>query len=296
MPTRASARDARVGGRASRPESSCPDSSCPDSSCPDSSCPDSSCEAVLPSWSERDLGVCWTTLPTRLVRSLVAGTPRAGVPELVVVPGLGALGYLLPTVRACATWTRVHLLDVPGFGHRATAGLPADLASAADTVAAWLAAAAPARVLLLGHSTGSQSALRAAVTRPGAVEQLVLAGATFAPHARRFPPLLRDVARTLVHEQLGELPAVLPDYARGGRGVAVLLRSALADRPEDAVGDVPSRVTVLRGAHDHLCPRDWAQELADRAQDGRVVVLPGGHNVPYTCPTGMAQALRATVG
>jgi pimeloyl-ACP methyl ester carboxylesterase len=239
--------------------------------------------------------VRWSVLPTRLVRSLVAGTPRAGVPELVVVPGLGALGYLLPTVRACAAWTRVHLLDVPGFGHRATADLPADLASVAATVAAWLQEAAPARVLLVGHSTGAQSALRAAVAAPDRVAQLVLAGATFAPHARRLPPLVRDIARTLVHERAGELPAVLPYYLRGARGLPVLMRTALADRPEDAMGDVRAPVLVLRGTHDHLCPADWAQTLAARAADARGVVLPGAHNVPYTDPRGMSRALQATV-
>jgi pimeloyl-ACP methyl ester carboxylesterase len=240
--------------------------------------------------------VRWTLLPTRLVRSLVVGTPRPGVPELVVVPGLGALGYLLPTVRACAAWTRVHLLDVPGFGHRTTAGLPSDLASVAATITDWLQQAGPARVLLLGHSTGAQSALRAAVAAPQQVQQLVLAGATFAPHARRLPPLVRDVVRTLVHERPGELPAVLPYYVRGARGLPVLLRTALADRPEDVVGEVRAPVLVLRGSHDHLCPADWVQTLAARAPQARQVVLAGGHNVPYTCPDAMSRALQAAVG
>lgn len=66
-----------------------------------------------------------------------------------MVPGLGALGYLLPLVRACAGWTRVHLLDVPGFGDRRTARLPADVDSVSRTVAAWLTEVAQRPVLLL---------------------------------------------------------------------------------------------------------------------------------------------------
>ena len=92
----------------------------------------------MPTRLERGLDVRWHLAGTRPVRSLVTGRSVDGVPELVVVPGLGALGYLLPLVRACAGWTRVTLLDLPGFGHPTTARLPADLASVAATLAVWL--------------------------------------------------------------------------------------------------------------------------------------------------------------
>ena len=227
------------------------------------------------------------------MRSLVAGTPRDGVPELVVVPGLGALGYLVPTVRACAAWTRVHLLDLPGFGSRRTAHLPADVASVAATVSAWLSAAGLAPVTLLGHSTGAQAALRAGVQSPELLARLVLAGATFAPRDRALGPLVRDVGRTLLHERPGELPAVLPYYLRGAGRLPALLRSSLADRPEDRVGDVRPPVLVLHGRHDRLCPPAWAGALAQGARKGRAVVLPGAHNTVWTDAEPTARALRA---
>jgi pimeloyl-ACP methyl ester carboxylesterase len=102
----------------------------------------------------------WYQLASRPVRTLRAGAPAADAPELVMVPGLGALGYLLPVVRGCGTWTRAHLLDVPGFGHRRTSRLPSTLTDVADVVAEWLATAGPRRVLLFGHSTGAQAAVR----------------------------------------------------------------------------------------------------------------------------------------
>lgn len=95
----------------------------------------------------------WHRAAGRPVGSLVLGRSRAA-PDLVVVPGLGALGYLLPALRACATWTRVHLLDLPGFGRRCTAQSPAELADVAATAAAWLQLVPDRPVVLVGHSTG----------------------------------------------------------------------------------------------------------------------------------------------
>jgi pimeloyl-ACP methyl ester carboxylesterase len=224
----------------------------------------------------------------RPVRSLSAGRTAPDLPELVVVPGLGAVGYLVPLVRACAGWTRVHLLDLPGFGHPLTARLPADLATVSRALTGWLAEVPDAPVALLGHSTGAQAALAAAHDR---VALLVLAGVTFPPPARRVGPLVARVARTLPSEQLGQLAAVLPYYRRGRHRLPGLLASALRDAPEQALGRTPPLV-VLRGSEDHLCDEQWAAALASRAPDGRSVTVPGGHNAPYTVPDLTAQVLR----
>ena len=226
----------------------------------------------------------WHLVDGRPVRSLVTGS---GPVELVVVPGLGALGYLVPLVRACAGWARVHLLDLPGFGARTTARLPADLPAVSAALAAWLEQVPDAPVVLLGHSTGAQAALHAARAVP--VRRLVLAGATFPPQARRPVPLVGRVLATLPSEQPGELPAVLPYYARGRGRVLDLLRSSLGEAPSSAGLDAPA---VVRGEHDHLCPPAWAQELA---RGGPVVELPGGHNAVWTSPQLASAAVREAV-
>lgn len=226
----------------------------------------------------------------RLVRSLRFGAPRAGVPSLVVVPGLGALGYLKPALASCGGWTAAALLDLPGYGSADTARSPSTLAAVTAAVVDWLRVAAPEPVLLLGHSTGAQAALGAALAVPDRVAGLVLAGPTFPPQARSWGALAVRVARTARHERLGELAAVWPEYVRSHGRFLSLLRTGMADRPEDRIAGVTCPLLVLRGQYDAVSPAAWAQRLA--GSDDRCLTLPGAHNFPFTHPGDTSEAVR----
>jgi pimeloyl-ACP methyl ester carboxylesterase len=52
----------------------------------------------------------WQEAAGRPVRALVSGARRDGVPEVVLLPGLGAPGYMLDLLHACGAWTRARLL------------------------------------------------------------------------------------------------------------------------------------------------------------------------------------------
>ena len=247
----------------------------------------------------------WYDLPHRPLRSLRVGAPRVGVPEIALVPGLGALGYLMPLVRACGRWTRVHLLDVPGFGHPRTSRCAADLLSSVVVVQEWLAAVPYRGLVLAGHSTGAQIALRAALgggpasggAPPGRerVGSVVLAGPTFPPNARRWTGLATGVVRTLRHESLGEVPATFREYLRGGTGVVTLLRTAMADRPDEFVPRVQVPLLVLRGERDRVACGPWAARLAGLAPHGELRTVPGAHNFCWTHPAPASAALHAAV-
>jgi pimeloyl-ACP methyl ester carboxylesterase len=145
----------------------------------------------------------------------------------------------------------------------------------------------------VGHSTGAQLALRAAVAAPGRVAGLVLIGLTFDPPVRQSWPRLVPRLRTYLHERPRELVLTVPDFARGGGRLAQYLRSALRDRPEDRVGAVDVPVLLLRGRRDALCPVPWAQRLAAACADGELRTLPGSHNVTYTHPGAVALQIGA---
>ncbi|CAL9567801.1 Putative aminoacrylate hydrolase RutD [Streptomyces sp. enrichment culture] len=226
--------------------------------------------------------VRWDDVAGHRIRSLHTGGNRAGGHEVVVLPGLGALGYLTDTLEGCGAWADSFLLDVPGFGHRPPRACPARIPALADAVSAWLAAVPRGPVVLVGHSTGAQVALRVAADHPDRVRTLVLMGPTFPPALRRASGLLRALPRTLVHESAGELGVTVPYYVRAGmRDLLRYVRSALHDSPERTISRVTCPTLVLRGRHDALAPGEWALRLAAAAPRGRSMTVPGAHNFPY---------------
>lgn len=218
-----------------------------------------------------------------------------GLPEVVLLPGLGAPSYLYPWMQETARWTRATVLDLPGWRRgrgRASASTVSDVGRAA---AAWLVATDRRDVVLVGHSSGAQSALRTAPLVADRLVGLVLAGPTLDPRARPLPALLARFVGTVAHEQLSELPAVLPWYVRsGGLPWLRLVRSVMQDRPEDLVGRLGLPVQVMSGERDRFAPPGWSAHLATLA-GGRYDLLPGAHNACHTDPGAADRVLRAAV-
>src|ERR1700761_3553223 len=145
----------------------------------------------------------WDDVAGRRVRSLRAGHSGTGEPPVVLVPGLGTLGYLIDTLHGCSAWTQATLLDVPGFGHHRPRPCPPVLGAIAALTGEWLRSVIDRPVVLFGHSTGAQVALHVARALPDQVTALVLGGPTFPPELRTAGALARAVARDLGYESPG---------------------------------------------------------------------------------------------
>lgn len=241
---------------------------------------------------------CWQaeagSVGGRPLRLLVAGKV-AGLPEVVLVPGLGAPGYLAPWVGQIASWTRATVLDLPGWRWGRARSCQATVAGTGTAVAQWLIEHDKRNIVLLGHSSGAQAVLRRASMVPDRLVGVVLAGPTFDPTARGIPTLLRRAVTTLAHERLDELPAVLPSYLHsGGLGLFRFLADALRDRPEDLAGQLRVPVLLVTGERDGFAPPAWAHHLATLAA-GRCTILPGAHNACFPYPELADAALREAV-
>lgn len=230
------------------------------------------------------------------VRSLKVAT--TGDSHVVVVPGLGALGYLLPTVRAVAArGGGCTLLDLPGFGSRRPLSSAPQVGAIASVVAAWVRQAGYPSVALVGHSTGAQVALLASLQLQdeGRVTGLVLAGPTVAPRQRHLARLAAVAPAAYRRDRPTELK-VVPDYLRGGPDVVRMLQSAIADRPEFNIRALRVPVLVTAGRADSFAPSAWLYQLAGAATHSpwaRVVHLPGSHNNPYVHPGPLSAMIRA---
>jgi len=226
------------------------------------------------------------------MRSRTVGDSRDGVPEVVVVMGMAVADYLMPAVAALGAWTRAHLVELPGF---AGSGEPPHELSVADhgkAVAEWLESAARP-VLLMGHSSGTQVAARAATCCPGRVAGLVLASPTVDPVARSWLRLFVRWRLDSRREPAGLSESHRPEWRRAGvRRLMHLVKAHLHDRLEDSVVDVAVPVLILRGRDDRLLTRHWARELADRAGAASVVELPGAHTFPWLDPEAWSPPVR----
>ena len=70
----------------------------------------------------------------------------------------------------------------------------------ATAALAWPTATSGQEVILLGHSTGANAAVHAALKSPERLTRVVLAGPTFDPAARALPTLVRRAVTTIADE------------------------------------------------------------------------------------------------
>lgn len=226
------------------------------------------------------------------MRSRSVGVSRTDVPEVVLVQGMAVANYLLPGLAAFGQWTRAHLLELPGF---AGSGEPPHELSVQEfgrAVADWLAARTLGRVILAGHSSGTQVAVEAAADHP-AVAGLVLASPTVDPAARG---LLRLLVRWQLdgrREPPGLTRSHWPEWKRAGaRRLVHLVRAHLRHVMEDSLARLTVPLLILRGEQDRLSTPAWGRRLALIVPDGRYAELPGAHTFPWLDPQAWSEPVR----
>src|SRR4051794_3958839 len=138
-----------------------------------------------------DLVTSHRPTPYGVMRSRSVGRAVDGVPDLVVVPGIGVSEYLLPAVAELGRWTRAHLVELPGYSGSGEPPHELDVDEFADALLDWLATTAPGRTILVGHSGGTQVVARAAAHHPAGLSGVVLASPGIDPAFRSLGGVLR---------------------------------------------------------------------------------------------------------
>ncbi|MFF2277963.1 alpha/beta fold hydrolase [Agromyces sp. NPDC058126] len=205
---------------------------------------------------------------------------RPDGPDYVLVHGLGmAHDYWSELASVLEQTGRVHALDLPGFGDAPEPAAPLSMPAAGELLAELLVAEGIDRAVLVGHSTGAQVVTETAARHPELVDRVVLIAPTVNPRERTLAKqtmrFLQDIA--LVHPKALWYGVSL--YAKAGpRWYAANLLPMLEHRIELVLPAVTAPTLVIRGEHDRIVPRDWAEEVARLVPDGRYAEVPGrGH-------------------
>lgn len=228
------------------------------------------------------------------IRVRSVGEPR-GLPEIVLVQGLAVSDYLLPGLRSWGTWTRTHLLDLPGLAGSGEPPNELDIPDYATAVRDWVDAVPVEPVVLAGHSSGTQVAAEAAAGNPG-LAGLVLASPTVDPRHRS---LLRLTIAWQVdgrREPPGLTQSHLPEWRRAGpRRLLHLVRAQLQHDIEQPVRRVQVPMLVMRGRDDALSTSAWARHLSAVTGLGQYVEVAGAHTFPWRDPDAWSPPVRRFV-
>jgi pimeloyl-ACP methyl ester carboxylesterase len=211
--------------------------------------------------------------------------------------------------------------DLPGHG-RSAGTPPASVEDGAAFVLALLDAAGVKQAALVGHSFGSLIALQAAATAPARVSHLALVGTAFPMKVS--PALLDaslnqpmkaiDMVNTFSHSMLAPPPSTLGPGTWLYGGSRALMKRVLASNPsanlfhigfkacdsytggDEAMGRVACPTLFVLGRDDQMTPPRAARSLVARCANGRVVEVPGGHQMMAEAPDDVLFALRDFIG
>jgi pimeloyl-ACP methyl ester carboxylesterase len=226
------------------------------------------------------------------MRSRSVGVRHRGVPEIVLVQGMAVADYLLPGLGAFAGWTRAHLLELPGFGGSGEPPHELSVPEFGRAVADWLTARRLGRVVLAGHSSGTQVAAEAAVGHQD-VAGVVLASPTVDPVARGAVRLLVRWRLDGRYEPPGLSESHRPEWKRAGfRRLLHAFRAHLDHVMEEPVSRLTVPLLVIRGRDDRISTSPWARRLTELAPAGEYIEVVGAHTFPWRDPQAWSEPVR----
>ncbi len=203
-------------------------------------------------------------------------------------------------------------LDLPGHGEQVDAPRPITF----ESCVAHVLQRSPERFVLAGYSMGGRIALHVALSAPERIARLVLISTTAgideaAERARRCvedgrladeierQPIERFVARWRAQPMFSEDPPEVGLHARADQtrnrpdGVAAALRGIGTGEMQplwDRLSEMRMPVTVLVGERD-LKFRLLGERMVSLLPDSRLLIVAGGHALPYEDPNVVAEAI-----
>lgn len=229
--------------------------------------------------------------PIQLAFTETPGPPHS---TFVLIHGIGMGRVVYAEVsEELAKHGRVLAIDLPGFGDSPEPDTAASLEQTAEVVARFIQDEARGRVILVGHSMGTQIVSEVALHHPDLVKVLVLIAPTVNRHERT---ALRQGLR-MVQDLTGEGPKVLLvglwQYAKTSPlWFLNKLKFMLNHSLENICPKISTPTLVLRGETDKVCPRGWVREIADAFPSSEMEEIDGrGHEAIIKSPQPVANMI-----
>lgn len=223
------------------------------------------------------------------------GADRSAFAPIVCVHGLGVSGrYMLPTAIVVASSHDVYVPDLPGFGLSDPPSRALNVSELADARLGWMNAQSIARPILLANSLGCQISVDLAARLPARISALMLTGPTIDPSARAALPQILRLGLDAFFEPPAMLIIAVGDYLRVGPiRMFQTLKFALEDDIAAKLPRVQVPALIVRGSHDPVAPKAWAQTAAHLLPQGHLAVIRGaGHAVNFSRPIELATLTR----
>lgn len=190
------------------------------------------------------------------------GTSTEHVFVLVHGIGMGRIVYA-DVAPILAQRGRVLAVDLPGFGDSPEPGTETTIEETAGNLARFVRELGFGRVILVGHSMGTQVCAQLAVDHPELVEGLVLIAPTVNRHERSAVKQAERMMQDLRGEGIKVLATGLYAYFKTNpRWFANKLKVMLAHHLENICARVQVPTLVLAGETDRVCPLEWVEEVA----------------------------------
>ncbi|GAA2466404.1 alpha/beta fold hydrolase [Agromyces soli] len=220
-----------------------------------------------------------------------------GGPTYVLVHGVG-MGHRTwsDLAETLARSGRVLALDLPGFGDAPEPEESLDMASSGAYLGELVATESPGEpVVLVGHSMGTQIVAETAAQRPELVAAVILIAPTINRRERTAGMQALRLVQDLAFSHLKVLALGVRYYVQAGpRWYFAKLADMLAHRIELVLPRIRARTLVVRGEHDQVAPRDWAELVTALLPDGRLVEVAGrGHETMITAGAEVARLVAA---
>jgi pimeloyl-ACP methyl ester carboxylesterase len=207
-----------------------------------------------------------------------------GKPIVFVHGWLGSWRYWVPVMEELSTDFRAYALDLWGFGDSDKRRQQYDVDSYVDLLISFIDALGLWQAPMVGHTLGAAVVIRAAARHPDRVSKVLTVGLPLAAEAINRKLLAagpnESLARLFWHRQRPRAEVETSLAKTADNAIALSVQSVAHLDVREMLGEIAVPLLMVYGAKDCVIDPSQAQQLDDRYDGARAIVLPEASHFP----------------